>query len=92
LSSKEIDLEAFVDLIKYAYILGDTTLFKGLKTLPPGSILIFENGQLNIQSYFYLQKLNPMVNMISRIRKSFARFLKSRCGVASDPKLQRLRM
>jgi asparagine synthase (glutamine-hydrolysing) len=59
LFSREIDLEGFMDLINYSYILGERTLFKDLRILPPGSILIFENRRLTIKPYFDLQQIDP---------------------------------
>ena len=57
--SKEIDLEGLVDLINFAYILGERTLFKSVRTLPPAGILIYKNGQIRIRQYFHLHQIEP---------------------------------
>lgn len=55
--SKEIDLESFADLFHYGYILGDKTLFKGIKVLPAASILTYNiiNNEFIIDRYFNLE-------------------------------------
>jgi asparagine synthetase B (glutamine-hydrolysing) len=57
--SKKINIEAFADLLNFEYILGERTLFKDIQTLPPGSVLIYENGQINIKPYFQLHRIEP---------------------------------
>jgi asparagine synthase (glutamine-hydrolysing) len=90
--SREIDLEAFADLIHFEYILGEKTLFKDIDTLPPGSILTYEHGQLNIQQYFHLHQIEPHGNydenrldeLENRFRISVDRCIRSDIQTAID--------
>lgn len=48
----EIELGGLVDLIQYGFITSDATLFKDVHLLPPGSILVLENGRITLSRYW----------------------------------------
>ena len=53
----EIDVEGLADLLTYAHTIGERTLFKDVRILPPASILTYEGGQLHIQRYWCLDRV-----------------------------------
>lgn len=57
--SPEIDVEGFADLLSYGYILGERTLLKDVRILPPASFLTYEGGEVRIHRYWYLDNLEP---------------------------------
>ncbi len=46
------DMEAFSEYLVFNSIIGEKTLFKGIKQLLPGHCLIVENGKINISRYW----------------------------------------
>lgn len=50
--NKEIDLLALDYFLTLEYIPAPLSIFKGIKKLPAGHILIYENGNLNIEKYW----------------------------------------
>ena len=50
-----LDEHALQDYLDLQYCLGDKTLFKGIKRLPPGCYLTWKDGKLNIYSYWDLK-------------------------------------
>jgi asparagine synthase (glutamine-hydrolysing) len=57
--SPEIDVEGFADLLSYAYILGERTLFKDIHILPPASVLTYADGRVQIWQYWHLDQVEP---------------------------------
>ncbi len=55
--SRKMDFKALDNYFTYGYIPGSRTIFKDIKKLPPASCLIFENGGINITSYWSIQYL-----------------------------------
>jgi asparagine synthase (glutamine-hydrolysing) len=51
---REIDLQALWDYLSYNYIPGPLSIFKGIRKLMPGHMLICQNGRLEIKSYWDL--------------------------------------
>jgi asparagine synthase (glutamine-hydrolysing) len=49
---KEIDVEALNLFLKYSYIPSPWTIFKGIRKLPPGHLLVFKNGKANVNAYW----------------------------------------
>ena len=41
-------------LLTFGYMIGDNTLIKNIKKIPPGSILTYSNGRINIERYYKL--------------------------------------
>lgn len=55
--SRDMDLKALDHYFTYGYIPGSRTIFKDIKKLPPGSYLIFDNGDININPYWSIRYL-----------------------------------
>lgn len=53
---KEIELDALCAYLAYQYSLGKKTLFKGIKKILAGTMLILEPGNLRIQKYWDLRE------------------------------------
>lgn len=49
-------------LLSFGYMLGDNTLVKEIKKLPPGSILRYQHGAINIVQYYQL-KTTPYIDL-----------------------------
>lgn len=73
---REIDLEGFVDLIHYGYILGERTLFKEVHTLPPGGALIYKRGELNVHQYWRLNNIESRGRYDERCLDNLERLFK----------------
>jgi asparagine synthase (glutamine-hydrolysing) len=55
--SSEVDVGGLADLLNYGHTLGERTLFKDVRILPPGSVLTYEGGQLRIQQYWFWDQI-----------------------------------
>jgi len=51
----QVDHLALAELLSFEHVLDDRTLLAGVKLLPPGSILTFQEGQLSIRPYYDFQ-------------------------------------
>ena len=51
-SAVETDLEAFKEYVSFQFCLGGKTLFKGIRELPPGHVLLAKNGVIDIRRYW----------------------------------------
>lgn len=49
-----LDVKGAYYLLTFAYMLGDTTLVEEVKKLPPGNVLICENGGISLKEYYKL--------------------------------------
>ena len=52
LVAAEADESRLPELLSTRYLSGPETLFKGIQRLPPGHILVFENGEISIRQYW----------------------------------------
>lgn len=59
LISPEIDVAAFADMISFAHTVGERTLFKDVRVLPPASVLTYERGQVDIKKYWHIGQIEP---------------------------------
>lgn len=48
----EVDHRAVADFFSFGYLLGDRTLFSGTRLLPPGTVLIWEKGEVTSHVYW----------------------------------------
>ncbi|WP_456433717.1 asparagine synthetase B family protein [Thermosulfuriphilus sp.] len=56
--SKEVDFRALADFFYYGHLLGDKTLFRHVRLLSPGSILLFKpSGSCELRAYWRLREL-----------------------------------
>lgn len=78
---REIDKDALCAYLAYQYTLGERTLFKGIKKMLPGNMLILEQGKLKIQKYwdikenlihagedYFVKKLRALLEESTRLR------------------------
>ncbi len=49
---REVDIKALGDLFSYRYVPSPDTLFRGIKKLPPGHLLLARNSTLDIRRYW----------------------------------------
>jgi len=69
---REIDEVALCAYLAYQYSLGERTLFKGVKKLPAGNMLILEPGKLKLQKYWDIKE-----NIIEASENYFAEKLRA---------------
>lgn len=50
-----LDREAVADFLTFQFVLGDSTLFKGIKRLPPGHTLTADRSGVRVKKYWGLQ-------------------------------------
>jgi len=84
---KEINEEAFADFFVLGKVIGDKTFFKGIKALPPASILISSKDEASIDKYWEFvynhdgiskNAEKSIVNqLVKTFRKSVAKRLKN---------------
>ena len=67
LISPEINIESLTDFMRISYILGEETLFKNIKSIPPGSILSFKKRDIKVQKYWTSIKSIPMAAIIKNV-------------------------
>ena len=48
----ETDKEAFGEYLTFQFVIGENTLFKGIKQLLPGHVLVVQGGQIKIERYW----------------------------------------
>ena len=53
---REFDKEGIIDYLRFGSTIHSRTLFKGIKSLPPGSRWCFEGGQCHRSKYFEFRK------------------------------------
>jgi len=59
---REVDSEVIDIFLTHLYIPGSDTLIRGIKRVPPGHYLIFENGKVKLNQYWDLQFANNSRN------------------------------
>jgi len=58
--SPRLNVEAAYCLLTFGHMLGDLTLVEGVRRLPPGSILTYDDGELSIKQYYKLSSQPPI--------------------------------
>ena len=56
--SKEIDYQSLDHFFTFLYIPAPNTIFKGIKKLPPGHILLFQKDEIKIRKYWEVEYKN----------------------------------
>jgi len=65
---REVDPEALNLFLKYSYIPSPWTIFKNIRKLPPGHMLLFRDGKAEVQSYWeFPPPGNPVTDMDSAV-------------------------
>lgn len=49
-----LDIRGAYCLLTFGYMLGDITLIEEIKKIPPGNVLIYENGAIKLEEYYRL--------------------------------------
>ena len=49
---KELNDETIADFFAFGVIMGNKTFFKGIETLPPASVLTYEDGVISLEQYW----------------------------------------
>lgn len=52
--NKSVNLAALHDYLTFGYVPGDQTIFQGIRKVPPGHLLTWQNGKLSFQRYWDL--------------------------------------
>lgn len=50
--TRNVNFEAISDFLSFGYVPDPATAFRGISKLPPGHTLTFQDGQINIRSYW----------------------------------------
>ena len=56
---RTVDSRAIVDLVARSYIPTPRTIFQEIRKIPPGHVLSFSNGNVELHSYWDINFLNP---------------------------------
>jgi asparagine synthase (glutamine-hydrolysing) len=51
---REVDVQSLYHYLGYEFVPGPATMFRGIRKLPPGSILVVRDGQAELQHYWEL--------------------------------------
>lgn len=84
-----INLGGLVDLINFGFVTNDATLFEGVRLLPPGSVLVFEAGRLEVNQYWSYAAIEPVGRLDDKRVAEAAEVLKQAVvrSVTSAPKV-----
>jgi asparagine synthase (glutamine-hydrolysing) len=52
---REVDVQSLYHYLGYEFVPGPATMFRGIRKLPPGSILVVRDGQADLQRYWELR-------------------------------------
>jgi len=52
---REVDVQSLYHYLGYEFVPGPATMFRGIRKLPPGSILVVRDGQAELQHYWELR-------------------------------------
>jgi asparagine synthase (glutamine-hydrolysing) len=52
---REVDVQSLYHYMGYEFVPGPATMFRGIRKLPPGSILLLKDGRAEIQPYWELR-------------------------------------
>ncbi len=72
-----INKESVFEYFTYSYILGTKTFFEGIEIIPPGTFILFENGQIQFKKYYdiaTIRRTNKSLDFNNLI-KEFARIM-----------------
>ncbi len=76
-----LDIEGAYYLLTFGHMLGDTTLIQEVKKIPPGNVLIYENGKISLKKYYKLSS-EPYIKgseneIIKELDKRFKKAIKA---------------
>jgi asparagine synthase (glutamine-hydrolysing) len=73
--SREVDFEAIDDYLALQYVPGERTGLRGIHKLPPGHILVAENGGVQVERYWRPEPAEPSAHeeeWLERVRSTVA--------------------
>jgi asparagine synthase (glutamine-hydrolysing) len=70
--NKEINWQGVCSYLAYGYSIGECTLFRGIKKVKAGNVLVLENGKLDTRTYWDLRE-----NIVHKPEDAIAEGLKS---------------
>jgi len=62
---KELDAQSLTDFLSLQFIPKPQTIYKGLLSLPPASVLVMKNGNVSVQEYWTIDP-DPSISKMSR--------------------------
>jgi|GEM_PF-876411 asparagine synthase (glutamine-hydrolysing) len=68
---REIDMEGLNLFLKYSYIPSPWTIFKGIRKLPPGHMLVFKDGKATLASYW---EFSPPDGSVSDLQEAVSTY------------------
>jgi asparagine synthase (glutamine-hydrolysing) len=72
----EIDLEGLNLFLKYSYIPSPRTIFRGIRKLPPGHLLVFKDGSVSVEYYWEFDRHRHTVMSLQEAVSSYRHLLK----------------
>jgi asparagine synthase (glutamine-hydrolysing) len=70
--SRALDLDALDDYVAYGYVLGPRTIFRDVRRLPPGHVLVWEEGRVRIERYWDVtvtgEDRRPAAELVEELR------------------------
>jgi asparagine synthase (glutamine-hydrolysing) len=79
--SREVDLEAIDAYLALQYVPGERTGLRGIRKLPPGHILVAENGGVQVERYWRPEPAEPSAHeeeWLERVRSTVAEAVRKR--------------
>jgi asparagine synthase (glutamine-hydrolysing) len=79
--SREVDLEAIEAFLALQYVPGHGTALRGIRKVPPGHLLVAENGSERVEPYWQPQPAEPSANeeeWLERVRSAVADAVRKR--------------
>ncbi len=73
----ELDDNAFSVFLRFGYVIGEDTLFKSIRAVPPGSILTWQRGHLTIKSAGIIRKKPLTISRAEAVETYAGLFQKS---------------
>jgi len=64
-----VDRQALYTIINLSYVPGERTLLEGIRKLPPSSYLVFQNGTINIYTYWAIPLLDSTQSETKALEK-----------------------
>lgn len=69
-AARKIDAAALARLIQYGFVPGEATLFEGIRQVPPGHSLVYENGRLHLDRYWGLPSPTARHTTSAQVRRT----------------------
>ncbi len=73
---RDLDPAALADYLVYGYVPSDRSIFRGIRKLPPGHVLVLEHGRLLVRRFWepaYVGDVRDEANLVAMIRDEIHR-------------------